>query len=217
MEKTTKKKVLSWMSFVVSVAIFGLALAVFITSITARSKNGRAEFFGYSFAVVVTDSMAPEINVGDLIVVKKCDITEMEVGQNAVFIGLSGTFKGKSIVHQVVAIFDERSDETGEISGIYLETMGINNAHSDDDYVYADNFIGKEIFHSTVLGKIMTFLRNPINWMYLLVIILAISLGLRHGVKLIKLIKNKRQKEPSIGHDEIVEEKETVSDTNNIE
>lgn len=197
MAKTTKKKVLSWISLILSAAIFAFALAVFITVIRARSKDSRAEFFGYSFAVVATDSMYPEIKAGDMIIVKSCDITEIEEGQNAVFIGLSGEYEGKSIVHRVVGIYDVL-DDSGAKTGVCLQTWGINNGSIDnplydDDYVYASNFIGREVFHSTALGRVITFLQNPLNWIYLLVFVLAISFAVTQGIKIIKLIKNKNK------------------------
>lgn len=198
MEKSEKKKLYSLISFLLSTAIFVLALFVFISSITARARNGRAEFFGYSFAVVVTDSMAPEIKAGDLIIVKSCDITDISEGDNAVFLGLSGTYEGKSIVHRVVGIYDVFDDD-GTKTGICLETFGINNAKHDDDYVYADNFIGKEVFHSTFLGAIMTFLRNPINWVFIVVFIVAVSIAVRQLKKVVKIAKN--QGEGSVNTD----------------
>lgn len=185
-----KKKLFSWINFILSTAIFIFAASVFIISLTARSNNRQAEIFGYSFAIVVTESMSPEIKAGDLIIVKSCDITEIEEGENAVFIGLSGYFEGKNIVHKVVEIHDI-VDEMGNKSGICLETWGINNPFYDDDYVYADNFIGIEIFHSTALGSIMVFLKDPLNWIYLLIIALAITFAVKHSIKLVKLIKGR--------------------------
>lgn len=203
MEKTTKKRVLSWINFILSAAIFALALYVFITSVSARSHNDRAEIFGYSFAIVATGSMYPEIKVGDLIIVKSCDITEIAEGQNAVFIGLSGEFKDKSIVHKVIAI-EPSSDGTG----IQLRTQGVNNDFEDDDPVTAANFIGREIFHSTVLGVIVTFLQNPLNWVYLLVFVLAISFVVMQSVKVARIIKNKNKKETT---EQIAEEEQLTN------
>lgn len=199
MEKKLKKKVLSWISFGVSALIFAFALTVFIVSITARSKNRQAEFFGFSFAVVVTDSMAPDIKAGDLIIVKSCDITEMKVDQNAVFIGLpGGEFEGKNIVHRVVGIYDVIDEETGEKTGICLETWGISNPEIDDDFVYADNFIGREVFHSTFLGAIMVFLKKPLNWVFVIVFLVAVSIGVKQGIKILKLVREKNKAQEQV-------------------
>lgn len=189
MAKPTKKKVLSWISFGVSAIIFAFALSVFIISITARSRGGRAEIFGYSFAVVATNSMYPEIKAGDLIIVKTCGITSMAEGENAVFIGISGEYEGKYIVHKVVAI------EEAEGGGIALRTKGVANDLEDEELVTAENFVGKEVHHSTVLGSIMVFLQQPLNWVYVLVFLLAIGFAVSRGVKIVKLVKEKKKKE----------------------
>ena len=123
MEKTTKKQLLSVLSFALSVIIFIFALVVFIMSLKPKAKNERVELFGYSFAVVLTNSMYPEIQAGDLIIVKSCDITDIQEGQNAVFIGVSGEYKDKSIVHRVIGV-DIDIDENGN-SGISLTTKGL--------------------------------------------------------------------------------------------
>ena len=193
MEKKVKNKILSRLSFLVTALIFVLALTVTIISLTARAQNRQAEFFGYSFAVVVTDSMAPQIRAGDLIIVKSCEITDMEVGQNAVFVGLANSeFEGKNIVHRVVGIHDLFA-ESGEKTGICLETKGINNPFNDEDYVEASNFIGREIFHSTFLGTIMVFLKNPLNWLFVIVLLVAVSIGVKQGVKIIRLVREKHK------------------------
>ena len=193
MEKPNKKQIFSLLSFVLSVAIFALALYVFITSVSARSKNGQAEIFGYSFAIVATNSMAPEIKAGDLIIVKSCSIADIKEGDNAVFLGLSGTFKDKRVVHRVVGVY-EGVNEIGDES-IYLETWGISNPKHDDDYVYASNFIGREIFHSTLLGSIMSFLRVPTNWFYLIIIGGVIYFAVKQGKKIVGLVKAKYQEQ----------------------
>ena len=198
MEKPTNKKIFSWVSFVLSTVIFALAFVVFLMSVTARSRNDRVEIFGFSLAVVATDSMAPEIKVGDLIIVKRCDIADIQVGQNAVFMGLSGTYEGKSIVHRVVGIYDV-FDDLGKKTGICLETWGISNPDIDDDYVYSDNFIGREIYHSSALGGIMTFLRNPLNLLYLLVLVIVSYVAVKQGRLIVKLIKNQGQEVVELG------------------
>ena len=219
MEKKLKKKVLSWISFGVSAVIFAFALTVFIVSITARSKNRQAEFFGLSFAVVVTDSMSPDIKAGDLIIVKRCDIAEMEMNQNAVFVGLpGGEFEGKNIVHRVVGIYDVIDEDTGEKTGICLETWGISNPEIDEDFVYAENFIGREVFHSTFLGAIMVFLKKPLNWVFVIVFLVAVSFGVKQGIKIIKLVKEKnKNQEQEQEQEQIEDQTEEITQEENPE
>lgn len=173
--KQKSKKIFSVIGFVFAILLFALALSVFILSLQAKKENRQVEFLGYSFSVVLTDSMEPEIKVGDLVVVKHCDITEAELGENVVFIQRSGVLQGQRIIHEAVKI-DTDAD------GLYIRTQGVNeNIDSmDPDYVRADNFVGVEAFHSTVLGWIVR------NW--LIIVVLAFFIPI-----IVKQVKNIRK------------------------
>lgn len=184
MEKTNKKKILSAVSFFLSAIIFIFALSVFIVTLTARAEGRPAFIFGYSMAIVATGSMTPEINVGDLVFIKSCDISEMEEGQNAVFIGLHDDYKDKCIVHKVIeriAADDGNGNQT-----VSLRTMGIYNGVADDDLVTAENFLGMEVYHSAALGSVMLFLQNPINWVYIIVILVATAIVISQIKRIVK-------------------------------
>ncbi len=188
MEKTSKKKIFSVISFCLSLIIFIFALTVFIITLSARAKNRPAVIFGYSMAVVATGSMEPEIMVGDLVIIKSCDISSVEVGQNAVFIGQSDDYKDKCIVHKVVEISTEKDEYGNDIT--LLTTMGIATGVPDRDKVTAENFIGIEIYNSAPLGTVMLFLQNPINWAYMLVILVAVVIIV---IQIKRIVKSSRK------------------------
>lgn len=187
MEKTNKKKILSAISLCISAAIFIMAVSVFIISLNARKNNRPAQFFGYSFAIVVTDSMSPEINVGDMILVKSCSIDEVSAGQNAVFMGIDGDYKDKCIVHRVIQI-DQADD-----GSIQLITKGIHNADKDPDAVTSANFLGVQIYSSAAWGSVLRFFQSPINWLYMLVIAAAVFVAVTQTIKIVKAVKSKKQ------------------------
>lgn len=194
-KKSKAKKILSIVSVVISAIIFAFAISVFILTMQARAKNRPVELFGYSFAVVVTDSMEPEIMVGDLITVRVCSIDEVGVGDNVVFIGQSGDYKDKCIVHKVVAV----SEENGKIE---LTTKGVHNPQADDDPVTADNFIGLELRNSAALGKIITFLKQPLNWLYIVVILVVLIVLVAQIIRIVKYAKERKSGDDSPPPDE---------------
>lgn len=180
-----KKKIGSVVKVVLTSLLFILAICIFVVSITARINGTQPEFFGISFSIVLTDSMTPEIEVGDLVVVRRCDITEVEEGDNAVFISLSGAVKGQRIIHKVVKVGTD--DE-----GAYLRTQGVKTgAVIDENYVRSDNFVGVEVFHSTVLGKIVSFFSKAQNW--ILIAVLA-ALGIFAYKQVRRIIKYTKEK-----------------------
>ena len=193
MEKSKKKRVISLISFCLSLFIFAFALTVFIVTLNARAKNRPAELFGYSFAIVLTGSMYPEIKVGEMIVVKSCDIGEIAVGENAVFIGVDGDFKDKCIVHKVVEVQSVADISGGQ--GVQLITKGVNNSEADFEPVTASNFIGKEVYHSAALGAILSFLQTPANWLYIIVLIIVAVVIVCSIKRIVRYAKNSKNKE----------------------
>lgn len=198
MAKSKTKKILSIVSVVISAIIFLFAISVFILTLQARSKNRPVELFGYSFAIVVTDSMEPEIMVGDLITVRICDIDDVKVGDNVVFLGVNGEYKDKFIVHKVIEVYEENGETK-------LHTKGVNkkNLGADPDPVTSDNFIGQELSNSAALGAIVTFLKQPLNWLYIAVILIVIFVIVTRIIRIVKYVKLHKHGEepPSDGSD----------------
>ena len=183
MEKTSSeqspKKIRSAISFAISAILFIVALVVFFLALQAKKENRPITVFGRFFSIVVTDSMEPEIKVGDLIVVKITDMNEVKVGDNAVFINLSDEkIKGERVVHEVIEI---GTDE----KGLYFITKGINNLIEDKDRVYADNFVGIEVGHSTFWGKFFGFFTRIENLILLVVLLFAIPFAVKQIKKII--------------------------------
>ena len=188
MEKTSSeqspKKIRSAISFAISAILFIVALVVFFLALQAKKENRPITVFGRFFSIVVTDSMEPEIKVGDLIVVKITDMNEVKVGDNAVFINLSDEkIKGERVVHEVIEI---GTDE----KGLYFITKGKSNALPDSDKVRESNFIGIEAWHSAAAGKIFGYVMRIETLLLLAVLFITVPVAVRQIKKLRAAIKD---------------------------
>ena len=193
-----RKKVSSILGMVISVLLFLLVLTVFISAIQARRENRPATFFGYSFSIVVTASMEPEIKVGDLIIVKEtATMSEVKQYDNIVFTSKQGAIAGERIVHKVMEI----REEDGEL---YFVTQGVNNnGISDEDAVDKNNFIGIAVYHSTVLGVIFGFFSRLENWILIVVLAITLPIVIRQAKKIILYIrKGNVNQDGNFNHDE---------------
>ena len=150
----------SSVGFVVSLVLFALAVLVFIMVAKAKSENRPASFFGYSFSVVASPSMEPEIMVGDLIIVKDSKIEDAKLGDWVVYVKEDGVMAGQFIVHEVVAVFEDEK-------GVAITTRGINNDSDDALPVHSNNFIGHVTFVSSFLGAIVS------HWVLIVILIAA--------------------------------------------
>ena len=183
-EPKPQKQTGSVVRFVISVVLFLLAFSVFLVVLRAKRENKVPAFFGYSFSVVVTGSMEPDIRVGELLVVRETEMDRVEVGNDVLFISRSGPVEGEAIVHRVI-------EKGTDGNGIYFRTEGVNNGGvPDSDRVYEDNYVGKAVWHSVFWGKIFGFLSNVEVLMMIAVLVIVIPFAVRQVIKIIHLVKS---------------------------
>ena len=132
-------------------AIFIAAIAAVVNVVVCRVKGRSVNFFGFSFAMVLSESMEPEIGKGDLIIFKACNYDEVNIGDNIVFVGGEsfGSLEGQLIVHSAVEICE---------NGIV--TKGVNmytNPMHDKGLVTEKNLLGKCVYNSALWGKVYNF------------------------------------------------------------
>ena len=178
-EATRKQRVSSVIRLVASILLFAMAAAVFFTVLDAKKKNETPAFFGHSFFVVVSGSMEPDIHVGEFVLARRSSIETVAVGDDVLFVSLSGSVQGEVIVHRVIEVGEDRD-------GLYLETKGTNNELPDGDKVRASNFVGKATFHSVILGKFFRFITNIEMLLMIFVVVLIVPMVVRYLVKAVR-------------------------------
>ena len=99
---------------------------------------------------IATGSMVPNLNIGDLVIIKKCtpnDINEQDI--------IEYQMDGYTVIHRVVNI----SQNNGEF---IFTTKGDNNTSADKNAVREDQLIGKVLFKIRYLA-IPTILIHNLN------------------------------------------------------
>lgn len=162
--------------FIALIIIIATATTILILT---TNKDGIPNLFGYSPFSVQSNSMSPTFKKGDLIIVKKTDITSLKKGD---IISFFAQEQGKMIIktHRISAI--------DNVDTIVLTTKGDANELEDDivvtDVDLVGKYIGKRIPY---IGAIMDFLKS--KWGFLLFIIIPLALlfiiELRGFIKLI--------------------------------
>ena len=124
-----------------------------ITLVIAVTTSGKqySELFGYSVFEVKSCSMYPELNDGDLILVKKRDSSEYEVGMTITYLRPSDK---TTTTHKIISI-----------DGDLVITKGVNDATNKDCDLPFDieNVIGEVVAVWSGYGKIREFVTNPIG------------------------------------------------------
>lgn len=132
-------------------------------------------FFGLTPMIVLTESMEPVIDAGDLIVCKPVEVSDIAKGDIISFYDPMST-KNSVVTHRVVDILD--------IDGvIYFETMGDNNDGAKDvKPVAADKVIGRYSFRIRWVGSILMFMQSTLG----LVVCIGVPLVLLIAYELIR-------------------------------
>lgn len=86
---------------------------------------------------IISGSMAPALDLYDIVIVEKKDIQEIQYGDIIAYVSNAKISNGMTLIHRVV---NKKSNEkTGEI---YLETKGDKNYIKDEGIVTSANLIG---------------------------------------------------------------------------
>ena len=114
------------------------------------SPNKTPSFFGIKTYVIISGSMEPNINIGDMVITKSNE-DELEVGD------IISYRKGQSVItHRISQILE---DENGEKT---YRTKGDNNNAEDGEEIYLKDIEGKVIKVIPKIGKISLLLQNKI-------------------------------------------------------
>ena len=107
---------------------------------------------GYKPMMVLTDSMAPTIKSGDLIIIKEVDPTTLEVGDIITFFDPAGNGQ-TTVTHTIVSISNENNK-------LMFETKGDNNNAADRLLVDSSAVIGIYEFRLPIVANIAMFMQT---------------------------------------------------------
>ncbi len=179
--------IISWTALIILI-ILALFFAYYMTGNRLAEKNGGKFEPIVSLYTIISPSMTPNINVGDVVVAKKINSPQdIKVGDIITFISTSSISRGMTITHRVTEI-----NQTS--NGFHYTTKGDNNLSPDSSPAEYDNIIGKVVFRVPQLGKVQNLVANQGGWL-VIVIIPALFIIISDILKVFKLLKVKNKVE----------------------
>lgn len=146
--------------------LYGIMYAVLIIimvyniSLIAQSilkPNKTPSFLGVKTYVIISGSMEPNIEIGDIVVVKAEE--NLDIGD------VISYRKGQSVItHRITQI---NKNENGEIE---YRTQGDNNNVEDEESIKPSNIEGKVIKIVPKLGKVTLILQNKVIIIFIFII-----------------------------------------------
>ena len=170
-------KTISMAVLVVLVTVGLLLLFVFISTKVASKKGARPPINLYT---IISPSMTPNINVYDVVVTVKTDISKLKVGDVISFYTNEVNVNGLTITHRIYQIVEQDG-------GRYFKTKGDYNQYVDKWTVKENDIVGKVVFKLPQLGRIQFFLGSRGGWL-IAILIPALAIIAYDIYKIIKLI-----------------------------
>lgn len=155
--------------FIKNLIFYGLLL-IFILIVSSIGystyKSQQPNLFGYKVYVVLSGSMTPNINKGDLVIVKDVSFNELSVGDVI-------TFKSKKADNYVTHRISEINIKEEKII-----TKGDANNVEDSSPVYTENIQGKMVNKINGIGEYVIFIQKNILIIVPIVVIFLILISI---------------------------------------
>lgn len=162
------------------ISLFLICLMFYVISSKIAEKKEKTPLFG--FYTIISPSMEPNINVYDVVLVKKTNINKLKKGDVITFYSTNNYFGDTPITHRIANIDDRTS----------IIVKGDHNEKADNEKVIPKNIIGKVILVIPSLGKLQFFLASKSGFI-IAIIIPAIVIITYDVYKIMKMIMLKNQ------------------------
>ncbi len=145
------KKILKLLFKILKVLSTAFVIVALIVVIIQKVTNNKLRLFGYGVYTVISESMLPEYEVGDMFLAKEIEEKDIHEGDDLVYIGEVDSYKDKVVTHRVIRIESDKS----------IVTKGINNDLEDPPIKYKQVY-GKVSARLIVLSLFSKLMNNNI-------------------------------------------------------
>lgn len=154
-------KLLKNMIFII--LVFLMACCVILNLIGMRRKDFIPGIGPFKIMTVLSGSMKPVFNPGDVIIDEKADIEKLKTGDIITF-----KFNSSLTTHRITGIINKNGR-------IYFKTKGDNNNIEDAGLVNENDVVSRYLFRIPLLGFIITCIKSKtgiaVLWLLIIIII----------------------------------------------
>lgn len=179
-----------------------LCVMLIIIILMQKITNSNRTILGYRLFRVITGSMEPEYDIGEVVISKEEAPENIEIGDDIVYLGKFGEYNGKIIMHKVTQIdVDENGNRTFHAKGLYSGSI-------EDPQIKAEQIYGVVKLKSGIL-TLLYKLATSIYSSFIIVTILVLNVFISF-----KFPGNKRvqQLDEYVEDDEVEAEDEEEND-----
>ncbi|MDM5205749.1 signal peptidase I [Cytobacillus kochii] len=146
----------------VPVVIIIFIIMILLSIFESISSNKPLTVFGYKPLTVLSNSMVPVFEAGDVIITREIDAKDLKEGDIISFYNEEKNL----ITHRITSIIEKNGERK-------FYTKGDNNNTVDEVAITSSDIVGKEMFHIPKLGFLSNYTKGPMG--FLLFIILPLT------------------------------------------
>lgn len=144
------KKIVSYIGNFLFYGFLVACICLSLSIVQAMRQGVQPSILGYKFFIVLTGSMSPNINVGDLIIVKESSADGIEVGDVITY----SVGNDNVVTHRVKEVINNNQ--------IQFITQGDANNVEDMHPVSHENLVGKVVYQLVGMGSKIQFIQENI-------------------------------------------------------
>lgn len=165
-----------------------LIIVLFVVILQKVTKNNMSAF-GIRMFSIASESMKEEYEIGDIIIIKKAEPEEINIGDNVTYLGNKGDMNKLIVTHKVMEKRKENND-------YYFITKGTSNEIADPEITYSQIY-GKVIYKTFVFSFVGRLMTNLYAYYALFV-----TVGLIVSFQIVKIIYDEKYEDDEDGEKE---------------
>ena len=161
--------------------ILNILIILFIINLILSFEEN-THILGIYMFNIVSESMEPNLEVNDVVVVQRCEPQDLRIGDIITF-----QQEGRTISHRIL-------DITKEKEKFKFKTKGDNNEIPDSEQVEGSQVYGKVLFSIKKIGKAVSYIQNARGFINIaiFVVIVFVLVSLRDKQKNTRKMKRKK-------------------------
>lgn len=145
-----------------------MCLIITIIIVLQKATSNNRTIFGYRIFRVITGSMEPEYDIGQVVICKETNPEQIKIGDDIVYLGKYGEYNGKIIMHEIVGI------DKDENNNLNFHAKGLHTASVEDPLIKPNQIYGVVKFKSGIL-TILYNLATSIYSSFIIVTLLVLN------------------------------------------
>lgn len=163
MKNEKLKKIFKIIKGIVNTIIVICVMLFVLIVCLQRFSGNRLSLFNYRIFTVVTGSMEPKYKIGDILIAKEKEPSEIKIGDAISYLAEKGEIKNSVVTHEVVNI---TKNEKGE----YLfRSKGLVNL-IEDPVVHEDQLYGVVVYKTKLLSYIRKIISTDMGMLLFIII-----------------------------------------------